>query len=355
MYFLSSTGKQKLKKLLGPQVVSKLKKYLTRQNVLADDNFIVGIEGSWSNDSCVGISGWIIGKEGPLDNVTVEVDGVSKKITDWIPRPDLMKEYSKYLTSDKCGFSVTIPHEVKHELKFKVKKKNDYIEKSVLLGATKTLPVVDVTDGTNIFNEFVEYVNKNRLRVLEIGSRVVSPGSKSKRELFPEASSYVGFDYYPDSNTDVVGDAHELSKYFNNQKFDAIFSVSVLEHIAMPWKLALEISKILEIGGVTCHTSHHSWPLHESPWDFWRFSDESLKVLFSPVLGFETIKAGLFSPIRMYAEKVSVGQELLPLHYGYGGSCIYTKKKAEIDFDRFNWNVRTEDVLGQDHHYPEPE
>ena len=54
-----------------------------------------------------------------------------------------------------------------------------------------------------------EIGNKPGMRVLEIGSREVT-GSSNARKEFTEAK-YVGFDYYPGDNVDVVGDAHKLS------------------------------------------------------------------------------------------------------------------------------------------------
>jgi hypothetical protein len=202
-------------------------------------------------------------------------------------------------------------------------------------------------DGTNIFIEFIDHINKNRLRVLEIGSRLVSPGpgGESKRKLFPEAQCYVGFDYYRDSNTNITGDCHRLSQYFGGQRFDAIFSVAVLEHLAMPWVVAIEIVKLLEINGVTFHCVPQSWPLHETPWDFWRFSEESLRVLFSPAIGFEVIETGYFEPVHM---------KEFPSQLGFGGVAIYAKKVREPDFSRFKWDVTIEELLGSNCVYPEP-
>ncbi|WP_301947686.1 methyltransferase domain-containing protein [Planktothrix agardhii] len=181
---------------------------------------------------------------------------------------------------------------------------------------------------------------------------MVSPGSASKRPLFPDYKSYTGFDYYPDSNTDVVGDAHKLSQYFRNQKFDAIFSISVFEHLAMPWLVAREISKIIEVGGIIYHSSHFAWPLHEKPWDFWRFSDEGLRVLFSPALGFEIIKSGLFAPLRLHLDQVNSPQELLATQPGFGGVAILAKKVREVNYDKFRWDVTLDDILEADSYYP---
>jgi hypothetical protein len=181
---------------------------------------------------------------------------------------------------------------------------------------------------------------------------VVSPGSSSKRALFPGARSYTGFDYYPDANTDVVGDAHKLAQYFGKQRFDAIFSLSVFEHLAMPWVVAMEINKLLEVGGLTYHASHFAWPLHEVPWDFWRFSDEGMKVLFSPALGFEVVQAGLFSPMRLHLDQMVPEQEMMPFHPAFGSVAILARKVAELDWERFKWETNVREVAG-DSHYPQ--
>lgn len=54
--------------------------------------------------------------------------------------------------------------------------------------------------------------DKEGMEILEIGARNVT--GKTLRNLFPKAN-YTGFDYYPGENVDVIGDAHELSKYFD--------------------------------------------------------------------------------------------------------------------------------------------
>lgn len=352
-------AKASIKELLGAEGISRVKSLAGRMVTAEDDDFIIGIDDSWSTDYKIGVAGWIISKKGPMEKASITVNGKTAQITEWLPRPDLMKTYSKYLTSDKCGFVAQISRKAKHEFTFTCKRNDEnssrHMERNIAFEGKDPFPAVGVHDGANIFDEFVKHVNENKLRVLEIGSRVVSPGSQSKRELFPNAASYVGFDYYPDANTDVVGDAHELSKYFPGQKFDAIFSLAVLEHIAMPWILAREISKLLDIGGVTCHVSVHSWPLHETPWDFWRFSDEGLKVLFSPPLGFKTVKAGLFEPVRLCMDSNNPIQEYMVRDPGFAGCCIYARKASEIDPDRLGWDTSIKDVLGPGHFYPKPD
>jgi SAM-dependent methyltransferase len=131
--------------------------------------------------------------------------------------------------------------------------------------------------------------------VLEIGSREVTGASTFRKEF--SKAEYVGFDYYPGDNVDIVGDAHKLSSYFENGKIlDIVFSSAVFEHFAMPWIVATEIAKILKVGGFVFVETHFSFASHEKPWHFFRFSDMALRVLFSEALGFECVEAGMSNP-----------------------------------------------------------
>jgi SAM-dependent methyltransferase len=148
--------------------------------------------------------------------------------------------------------------------------------------------------------ELTRYVDSNhpgkKLRVLEIGSREVTGISKA-RQIFAD-KEYIGFDYYPGRNVDVVGDVHSLSSYFGeDEKFDIIYSIACFEHFAMPWVVASEIAKILNVGGVLYIKTHFSFSAHERPWNFFQFSDMGLRVLFPGALGFECIEAGMSNPI----------------------------------------------------------
>jgi len=104
---------------------------------------------------------------------------------------------------------------------------------------------------------------------LEIGSRARS--KIVRKDLIPESWHYTGFDVLPGENVDIVGDAHHLSKLLPHGHFHAVWALSMLEHILMPWKLAIELNKVMELGGIGYFLTHQTWPLHDRPWDFWRF------------------------------------------------------------------------------------
>ncbi len=121
----------------------------------------------------------------------------------------------------------------------------------------------------------------------------------------------------------------------------------------MPWVVAMEINKILKVGGITCHQIPFAWPAHERPWDFWRCSDEGLKVLFSPSMGFETVNAGMSNSLRMNFDTPIEGRERFPEHPCFGCSSILSRKTAELDPSKFKWDIKLEDILGFESHYPQ--
>ena len=120
-------------------------------------------------------------------------------------------------------------------------------------------------------------------RALEIGSRARS--GNSYRHMVDSSVDYVGLDITAGENVDVVGDAHHLSRCVQGL-FDFVFSISVFEHLLMPWMVALEMNKVMPVGGIAFIQSHPAWPLHEEPWDFWRFSKDSWNGLFNSHTGF---------------------------------------------------------------------
>jgi SAM-dependent methyltransferase len=158
------------------------------------------------------------------------------------------------------------------------------------------IPVSDDISHRNWQKYIYQLGNASGLRILEIGSREVT-GPSSARKQFAQAE-YVGFDYYPGPNVDVVGDAHRLSSYFPaGEQFDLIYTTACFEHFAMPWVVAEEIAKVLKVGGLLFVETHFSFSAHERPWNFFQFSDMGLRVLFSKALGFECIESVMSNPI----------------------------------------------------------
>jgi len=201
--------------------------------------------------------------------------------------------------------------------------------------------------------DWIDYLsdnfNKPGLRVLEVGSRVVT-GSNHRNKF--DKTEYVGFDFHPGDNVDIVGDAHKLSSYFDeHEQFDLIFSSAVFEHLHMPWVCAYEIHKMLNVGGVVFIETHFSFGSHERPWHFYQFSDMGLRALFNDAMGFDLIESGLSNPMFGYfSHRAAPYLRYLPITELYCHSEILCQKREHIA--NFSWDSVAIDNIVEGTRYP---
>jgi hypothetical protein len=168
-------------------------------------------------------------------------------------------------------------------------------------------------------------------RLLEVGSRARS--GVIRKNFKPAAWEYSGFDILAGTNVDVVGDAHRLSLHYPAQSFDAVMAFSVLEHLLMPWKFIIELNRVLKIGAIGCFTTHQAWPLHDQPWDFWRFSDRAWTGLLNSGTGFEIIEAAMGEPCYFVARRCHPAVAFDDLSSGRLASYVLFRKTSETTLD----------------------
>lgn len=203
------------------------------------------------------------------------------------------------------------------------------------------------TGGMNFLSS--EY-NKASMDVLEVGSRVVT--GANYRSKFSNAS-YTGFDFYDGPNVDVSGDAHRLSEYLGEKRFDLIFSLAVFEHLYAPWLVAEEIAKLLKVGGRAYVETHFSFSAHERPWNFFQFSDVGLRALFNRALGFAVEDVGMSNPIvGAFSDDADEYLRRKPVVELYCHSAILVRKERDVpDFD---WRRAAVDDIVDGDRYPAP-
>jgi SAM-dependent methyltransferase len=193
-----------------------------------------------------------------------------------------------------------------------------------------------------VYARFIAEVNAlDRPHLLEVGSRARSGTVQTAR--FPRAE-YVGFDVVAGENVHVVGDAHELSRHFPPEHFDAAFAVSVFEHLAMPWKVVLELNRVLKPGGLVCVFTHPTYPPHDRPWDFWRYNREAFEVLFSAPMGFELLACAegmRCSVVPFQRQPALVGLWREPACLGVTAFA----RKTQAPDSRLRWDIPLSEVL----------
>ena len=139
---------------------------------------------------------------------------------------------------------------------------------------------------------FEELRKHSNPKVLEIGSRARS-GVIRKAKF--EGTNYTGVDVLQGPNVDIVCDAHELSNHVSS-KYDFVYSVSVFEHLLMPWKVVVELAKCMNNGGFVFTQTHNAWPIHDAPWDYWRYTTDSFASIFNKYTGFEIVNTSYRCP-----------------------------------------------------------
>jgi SAM-dependent methyltransferase len=149
---------------------------------------------------------------------------------------------------------------------------------------------------------FVELVKQIQSPVVfELGTKQSIIGRSTMHKSWaPHASAFYGIDMEAGNDVDLVADLHDFSAILNGQDklpktCDVVISCSTFEHVLNPFKAASEISKIMNPGGLLFIQTHNCFPLHAYPFDYWRYSIESLSHVMSQA-GLEVIDAAYNFP-----------------------------------------------------------
>jgi len=152
-----------------------------------------------------------------------------------------------------------------------------YIEHNTLMfdflnEATRHLYNISETDAvsSNAYDTRVENLiekHKNGL-ILDCGA--------GQRDLYYE--NIVNLDIVPYDTTDIVAAGENLP--FNDNSFDAVVSLSVLEHVKDPFLCAKELSRVLKPGGELICSVPFLQPYHAYPHHYFNMTTQGLSNLF---------------------------------------------------------------------------
>jgi cephalosporin hydroxylase len=99
------------------------------------------------------------------------------------------------------------------------------------------------------------------------------------RSLFPD-SQYVGTDMREGPGVDMILDLHKIDLPDNSVGVALI--LDTLEHVEFPHTAMAEVYRVLKPNGLTIISSVMDYPIHEYPYDYWRFTPEAFKSILSP-------------------------------------------------------------------------
>lgn len=136
---------------------------------------------------------------------------------------------------------------------------------------------------------------KDHLHIFKGEMLDVGCGIMPYRELIlennPAVKKYIGLDLASSSihNTDIA-DLHWDAKTIplEDNSVDSAMATEVLEHSFYPDQTLAEIYRVLKPGGTFYYSVPFLWPLHETPYDAFRYTPFSLK-MFLEKAGFTDI------------------------------------------------------------------
>jgi hypothetical protein len=303
---------------------------------------LLGIDRFWREGGGCYLSGWMHANSAEIVQAHFcQDEGGTVDVLNTHPRPDLCAYFPAVSAeaANRAGFVAFLPRHAGSNLQAVLRDDHGetYLASYVLppMEPDGTLTWPDHTklaiQGECAWQAFVAEVNRPDRDVLQVGGRLVTPGAPDLRPIFSSARRYSALDIHPAQGIDYVGDVHFLSRIVGCSVFDAIFSSAVLEHLAMPWFVAAEMNRALRLGGIVYHKAPQCWPIHERPNDFFRFSDQALRVLFGPAYGFEPIDAGMMMPMAVYQRDKSVAHfDQTPLHPAFGMAWILSRKVVDL-------------------------
>jgi hypothetical protein len=149
----------------------------------------------------------------------------------------------------------------------------------------------DIINWVDIVSKQKLLLNEN-FKILELGTkRSINSSPTNKKSYFSHIKNleYVMTDYQNGIDVDIICDLHKTDNIFEKDSFDLILSFSTFEHLKYPQLCSHNLMKMLKIGGRIFIQTHQTYPLHGYKYDYFRFSREALKSIFSKKMNFVTI------------------------------------------------------------------
>lgn len=165
-------------------------------------------------------------------------------------------------------------------------------------------------------------------RVLDLGS-----GGSSYDRFFPNR---VTVDIDSGRSPDIVADAQNLP--FSDGEFKFILCTEMLEHVKDPFKVEQEMYRVIERGGTLVLTTRFVYPLHDTPYDYWRFTKYGLQNIFSQWEIVELLgETESFSTIAALLQRISY-QSVFVLNKPFKVILLF----VIYLFDKINWLIKWE-------------
>lgn len=296
------------------------------------------IDQAWCDAGGVFVNGWVHAGALPVRKVSLQTGADYAETGELTARPDVALHYPM-LPPGGGGFALYMACDALTPVTLTAHTDQGPGSASLHLARPTTLDGVTAQGATDAF---IAAIRDRSGTVLELGARVVGSMTENWRSKIEPPCRYLGNDIHPSPGIDLVGDAHTLTAHVAPGTLDGVYSIAVLEHLAALWRAAAEINPALRLAGETLHITHQTWPMHETPNDFFRMSDRALRSLFGPSNGFKVLDCAMAYPVTITPPPGlrHAAWLFVPQGRGYGQSYIRARKVAEAPGWGAAWGER---------------
>lgn len=169
--------------------------------------------------------------------------------------------------------------------------RNDAIERHFLNIQLDEERMGSYTPRTTLLNAVRNSLHVFKGQLLDIGCGMM-PYKEVILNANKNVEKYIGLDLQSSTIHDTdIADLHWDAKTIplENETVDSAMATEVLEHSFNPDETLREIFRVLKKDGVFFFTVPFIWPLHEVPYDAYRYTPFSLRILLEKA-GFEQIE-----------------------------------------------------------------
>lgn len=121
-------------------------------------------------------------------------------------------------------------------------------------------------------------------RILHCGQKMWPGSQVYNRVSNAPHGIWVASDIISSQEVEFVANLETLVSDMESQRvelFDAVYCASVLEHVRRPWLAVQQMANSVNVGCPILINTHQTFPVHNYPSDYFRFTIESLKSMAS--------------------------------------------------------------------------
>ena len=173
-----------------------------------------------------------------------------------------------------------------------------------------------------IFGEF--FILKKRV------TRLIKDVPKSKQDLILDVGCgelpyyhrlvkgrVISIDMKKSRTTNIICDSHNIP--LKKEKFDKVLCINSFYYFSSPFKAVEEISRVMKKDGKWIIVMPFIYPIHDAPFDKYRFTEYGIKNLLKNNFKIEKIKAvgGIFSLPSVILHSLIKGVPMLIILYPF--------------------------------------